>query len=110
MEAYFCVACIEVLLYSPLHIAIQANHLVYCFSVQSAAGVGVLNSKLYMIGGYNGQRAERSCEVYNPSTQTWSAIAKLSEGKFLCGLLCTSIESAESLRLRVLAIFLVLLL
>ena len=40
----------------------------------------MLNNELYVIGGYNGQRAERSCEVFNASTKQWSKIAKLQEG------------------------------
>ena len=49
--------------------------------LQASAGVGVLNNKLYVIGGYNGQRAEKTCEVYDPATHRWSTIAKLNEGK-----------------------------
>ena len=57
--------------------------LVLTLILQASAGVGVLNNELYVIGGYNGQRAERSCEVFNASTKQWSKIAKLQEGRFL---------------------------
>lgn len=47
---------------------------------QSSAGVGVLNGKLYVVGGYNGQTAEKTCEVYDPQTEKWSLIAPLNVG------------------------------
>jgi len=43
-------------------------------------GVGVLNNELYVVGGYNGQRALRNCEVYSDQTKSWSPVAKMNEG------------------------------
>ncbi|XP_067950824.1 influenza virus NS1A-binding protein-like [Watersipora subatra] len=53
-------------------------------SFKSSCGIGALDDKLYMLGGYNGQRAEKSCEVYNPVNDSWSRIASLQEGRSQC--------------------------
>ena len=49
--------------------------------LQVSAGVGVENNKLYVIGGYYGQRAEKTCEVHDPTIHRWSTITKVNKGK-----------------------------
>jgi influenza virus NS1A-binding protein len=47
---------------------------------RSYAGVVALNGKVYVVGGWNGSSLS-SCEVYDPSTGTWSSTAPLQSGK-----------------------------
>ncbi|XP_060879864.1 ring canal kelch homolog isoform X2 [Metopolophium dirhodum] len=39
-----------------------------------AAGVGVLDGILYVVGGYDGTNTHRSAEAYQPSTGVWTTI------------------------------------
>ena len=43
-------------------------------------GVAVLNGKLYVVGGWGGQAAFAKCEMYDPETSKWRAIAPLNTG------------------------------
>jgi len=45
-------------------------------------GVGVLNGGLYVIGGHNGQKYQRSVETYQPSANVWSSIADMHSHRF----------------------------
>ncbi|KAG8234270.1 hypothetical protein J437_LFUL006515 [Ladona fulva] len=42
-----------------------------------ARSVGVLDGKLYVVGGHEGPNVRRSAEVYNPDTKQWTAIADM---------------------------------
>jgi hypothetical protein len=44
-------------------------------------GVCNLDGKVYVIGGWNGQRGLTRCDVYDPKTQNWSDIKPLHSGK-----------------------------
>lgn len=41
-------------------------------------GVGVIDGKLYAIGGHDGPLVKRSAEMFDPETETWSPIAEMS--------------------------------
>lgn len=40
--------------------------------------VGVLNGKIYAMGGNNGTRRLYSCEYYNPDTNQWTLFANMN--------------------------------
>ncbi|CAF87792.1 unnamed protein product [Tetraodon nigroviridis] len=40
---------------------------------RSGAGVGVLKGLLYAVGGHDGPLVRKSCEVYDPATNSWRA-------------------------------------
>lgn len=50
---------------------------------QAFAGIATSQQCLYVIGGYSGQQAQKSCQVFNPSTDEWTPIADLHEGQLL---------------------------
>ena len=39
-----------------------------------------MDDKVYVIGGWNGQRGLTRCDVFDPQTNDWSEIASLSTG------------------------------
>ena len=41
------------------------------------AATGVINGKLYVVGGYNGSSSLTTLEVYDPATNTWEAKAPM---------------------------------
>lgn len=45
---------------------------------RSGAGVGVLDSILYAVGGHDGPLVRKSVESYNPETNTWTSVADMS--------------------------------
>lgn len=49
---------------------------------RSGAGVGVIDERLYAIGGHDGPLVRKSCEVYDPETDTWTPIAGRHSIKF----------------------------
>lgn len=44
---------------------------------RSGAGVGVLNSFLFAIGGHDGPMVRRSVERYDVTTKTWTSVADM---------------------------------
>uniref|UniRef100_A0A673KNB2 Kelch-like protein 2 n=1 Tax=Sinocyclocheilus rhinocerous TaxID=307959 RepID=A0A673KNB2_9TELE len=45
---------------------------------RSGAGVGVLKGLLYAVGGHDGPLVRKSCEVYDPATNTWKQVADMN--------------------------------
>lgn len=45
---------------------------------RSGAGVGVLDSLLYAVGGHDGPIVRKSVEVYDPALNTWKAVADMA--------------------------------
>lgn len=41
-------------------------------------GVGVLKCLLYAVGGHDGPLVRKSCEVYDPATNTWKQVADMN--------------------------------
>lgn len=41
-------------------------------------GVGVLKGLLYAVGGHDGPLVRKSCEVYDPATNTWKQVADMN--------------------------------
>ncbi|CAI6370439.1 unnamed protein product, partial [Macrosiphum euphorbiae] len=52
-----------------------ANEMSEC---RQGVGVGVLDGLMYAIGGYNGRVYLKSVEVYRPSDGVWSSIADMN--------------------------------
>lgn len=48
-------------------------------------GVCDLDSKIYCIGGWNGQVGIKQCDVFDPATNTWTSIAPLQMGRYQAG-------------------------
>lgn len=48
-------------------------------AMRSTAGVAVLNSRLYVVGGRDGSLCHRSVECYDPHTNKWSARAPMNK-------------------------------
>ena len=44
---------------------------------RSGAGVGVLEGKLYAVGGHDGPLVRKSVEVYNPEANQWTNVADM---------------------------------
>ncbi|UYV67274.1 IVNS1ABP [Cordylochernes scorpioides] len=53
--------------------------------VRSNAGVCSLDNKIYVVGGWNGQRGLSRCDMFDPDTRTWTNIANLKTGRNQCG-------------------------
>lgn len=49
------------------------NHKRLCWT-----GVGVLKGLLYAVGGHDGPLVRKSCEVYDPATNTWKQVADMN--------------------------------
>ena len=47
-------------------------------TLRSMVGVAVLNSRLFAVGGCNGQSLE-SVEMYNPEVDTWTIVAPMKQ-------------------------------
>ena len=81
-----------------------ATFLIYCIQVEqydpssdtwtpttsmiehrSSVGVGVLDSFLYALGGYNGQTTVNTVERYNPRTQEWNMITEMNTVRSMLG-------------------------
>lgn len=45
-------------------------------------GVGVLNDEMYAIGGHNGEKYQRSVEIYNKNSGVWTFIADMQLCRF----------------------------
>ena len=52
---------------------------------RSSVGVGVLDSFLYALGGYNGQTTVNTVERYNPRTQEWNMITEMNTARSMLG-------------------------
>jgi kelch-like protein 10 len=46
---------------------------------RSVCGVGTLNNRIYVVGGYNGERAVETVEEFDPATNTWRNVANISQ-------------------------------
>lgn len=44
----------------------------------AVTGVGVLKGMLYAVGGHDGPLVRKSCEVYDPATNTWKQVADMN--------------------------------
>lgn len=44
----------------------------------SSSGVGVLKGLLYAVGGHDGPLVRKSCEVYDPATNSWRQVADMN--------------------------------
>lgn len=49
------------------------NHVSNVFS-----GVGVLKGLLYAVGGHDGPLVRKSCEVYDPASNSWRQVADMN--------------------------------
>lgn len=49
-----------------------------CLLCFQSAGVGVLKGLLYAVGGHDGPLVRKSCEVYDPSTNSWRQVADMN--------------------------------
>lgn len=54
-----------------MHVCV--NHKRLCWT-----GVGVLKGLLYAVGGHDGPLVRKSCEVYDPATNTWKQVADMN--------------------------------
>ena len=52
---------------------------------RSVCGAAALGNKMYVVGGYNGERAVETVEEFDPSTNTWRNVASLSQRRCSCG-------------------------
>lgn len=43
-----------------------------------SSGVGVLKGLLYAVGGHDGPLVRKSCEVYDPATNSWRQVADMN--------------------------------
>lgn len=48
-------------------------------------GIGVLDSLLYAVGGYNGQVTVNTAERYNPRTGEWNMITEMNTVRSMLG-------------------------
>lgn len=48
------------------------------FGHVSSTGVGVLKGLLYAVGGHDGPLVRKSCEVYDPTTNSWRQVADMN--------------------------------
>ena len=44
----------------------------------SSTGVGVLKGLLYAVGGHDGPLVRKSCEVYDPASNSWRQVADMN--------------------------------
>lgn len=44
----------------------------------SFSGVGVLKGLLYAVGGHDGPLVRKSCEVYDPASNSWRQVADMN--------------------------------
>lgn len=47
------------------------------------AGVCNLDGKVFVVGGWNGQRGLTCCDVFDPLTKTWCGVAPMQLGEEL---------------------------
>lgn len=52
---------------------------------RSVCGAAALGGKIYVVGGYNGERAVETVEEFDPSTNSWRNVASLSQRRCSCG-------------------------
>lgn len=52
---------------------------------RSSAGVCSLYSRIYCIGGWNGQIGIKQCDVYRPLEDKWTSMASLNTGRYQAG-------------------------
>lgn len=52
---------------------------------RSNAGVCTLYSRIYCIGGWNGQIGIKQCDVYRPLEDKWTSISSLNTGRYQAG-------------------------
>ena len=45
---------------------------------RSGAGIGVIDNKMYAVGGHDGPIVRKSVEVYNPETDEWSSVSDMN--------------------------------
>lgn len=43
-----------------------------------SVGVGVLKGLLYAVGGHDGPLVRKSCEVYDPASNSWRQVADMN--------------------------------
>lgn len=65
-----------------MHVS-ESRHLFKGVSLLSSPDVAELSGHLYCVGGSEGQRTLKSCEVYNMEENKWTFIAPLNIGKTL---------------------------
>lgn len=46
--------------------------------LMSSSGVGVLKGLLYAVGGHDGPLVRKSCEVYDPASNSWRQVADMN--------------------------------
>ena len=46
---------------------------------RSVCGVATLGGKIYVVGGYNGERAVETVEEFDAATNTWRNVASISQ-------------------------------
>lgn len=51
---------------------------VKCVNLLSSSGVGVLKGLLYAVGGHDGPLVRKSCEVYDPASNSWRQVADMN--------------------------------
>jgi len=52
---------------------------------RSVCGAATLRGKMYVVGGYDGERAVETVEEFDPTTNTWRYVANLSQRRCSCG-------------------------
>jgi hypothetical protein len=50
---------------------------------RSVCGVAAFQGKVYVVGGYNGERAVESVEVFDPQANTWTMAAPISQRRYV---------------------------
>jgi N-acetylneuraminic acid mutarotase len=56
----------------------------------SNISAGVVNNKIYVVGGWNGSSCTSVVEAYDPATNTWATVASLPSG--LCGVAAAGVN------------------
>lgn len=49
------------------------------------AGLGVVNGKVYAVGGFNGSLRVRTVDVYDPNTDTWQVAPSMEARRSTLG-------------------------
>ena len=56
---------------------------------RSGAGIGVIDDRLFAVGGHDGPVVRKSVEVYTPHSDTWTPVAEMNLCRRNAGTLAT---------------------
>ncbi len=52
---------------------------------RSVCGAAALGGKMYVVGGYNGERAVETVEEFDPASNQWRTVAPIAQRRCSCG-------------------------